>query len=210
MSDQQQDVEQNTYDLNTLMQDESFKKQMIDFLNKEKGDAGRQAIERFKEEQLPKILEETVSSRVEQEIEARNKKEPWQIELETERKARQKLESEIENERRQTMREKNKSVAASLLSDKGYPLDFAEPFVSDDPEKTKEQIERFVERLDNVVSKRIQDAVKGSTNGSAPPNTSESIGEVEKLKSMLTEAVKNGKTAEKLAIERKLSTLQAD
>ena len=195
---------ENTYDLNTLMENETFKKEFVDLLNKEKGEAGRQAIERFRESELPKILDQEVDKR----IEARSKKEPWQVKLEEmERQLAEEREIRKKTEL-QGIREKNTRLAMEVLSEKQLPSNLVEYFVTEDPETTKENINKFVEVMENHTSRVKQNLVKSETGGNMPPKSSDGIGQLEQLKQQLEQAIQKGDVKAKLALDRQITALQ--
>jgi len=136
--------------INEFLQSKDF----IDLLNAKQGEA----VNKFKKEKLPSILDEEVDNR----MKAREHKEPWQIKLEEmERKTNGLNEKLLEKERAE-LRAENKAFAVQTLSERKLPTDLVDYLISDEKEKTQANLDKFASSIENYTQKLKQQILKGN------------------------------------------------
>jgi hypothetical protein len=148
-----------TLDKNEVISDFLKSKDFIDMINAEKG----KAIESFQKDKLPTL--------VEKEIEARNHKEPWQIELEQMRNKVTAMEQEKAKEVEARIRGEHKAKALKVFSEKNLPTDLVDFLVSTDEEATNSNIEKAISVFEDFKATFKQDALK-SNNTKVPGEVS--------------------------------------
>jgi hypothetical protein len=134
-------------------------KDFIDIINGEKG----KAVDNFQKEKLPTILESEFEKRTRLE-EERNKKTPEQIALAEALKRIEKMELETAAEKREKLRLENKATAISRLSNKGLkiPENILDKFVSEEKDKTEEQLKSFEDFIDNYTAELKTEKIKSN------------------------------------------------
>lgn len=150
-------------------------KDFVDRLNAEKG----KAIENFQKEKLPTILETEFEKRMRLE-EEKKKKTPEQIALEDALKRIEHMEAASAAEKREKMRIENKLIAQSELSSRNLniPEPILDKFISEEKEKTTEQIKLFTDFMDDYTTKMKSEKVK-SNNTFVPGENKTSGGDVQ-------------------------------
>lgn len=136
-------------------------KDFIDLINAEKG----KAVENFKQEKLPEL--------VTKEIELRNHKEPWQIQMEEMQRKMAAIEKEKAAEVEARIRGENKAKALKVFSDKGLPSDFIDFVVDVDEEKMNKNVELAVGVFENYAKSLKQGMLKD--NNTHVPGKDETI-----------------------------------
>jgi hypothetical protein len=136
------------------MEDDSFQKNMKSYTDSQIS----KAVEAYKEKGFKSAVESEVMKR----LEAKEKKDPMQIKFEEmERKQNELLEKLAEKERAE-LRAQNKATALQALSERKLPTDVLDFFVTDEQEKTQENIEIFAGMMESYTQSLKQDSLKNN------------------------------------------------
>lgn len=124
-----------------LMKNEDFAKQLRSFADSESS----KAVDAFKEKGFKKAVEAGVAEA----LEAKEKKTPHQIEVEELNKRLNAVETENQEKELKRLRSDNKVKAINFLKDKSLPADLLDFLVSEESEKTDENINVFATMMEN-------------------------------------------------------------
>jgi hypothetical protein len=154
--EQEQDV---VLDRETIIKEFLESKDFIDKINAERG----KAVEAFQKEKLPNIIETEFEKRMRLE-EEKNKKTPEQIQLDEALKRIEKMEAETAAEKREKLRLENKAHAISELSNKNLrvPEAILDRFISEEPDKTKENIKQFEDFINDYTINLNKEKIKSN------------------------------------------------
>lgn len=127
---------------------------------------------RFKEEELPKIIEA--------ELKKRNPdKNPMQVELET-------MKAELAETKRQAALKEHKALAQKALADAGLPLEFADYAVRETEEETANELKKLMAPMKAFVDGAVKKAL-GDKLGNQRPPVAGGSGEADFSKMSVTE-----------------------
>lgn len=151
-------------DINALMEDEDFAKKLNSYLDSEKS----KAVASFEANTLPKKVQE----RVEKELENRNKKEPWQIELEKMQTQLEETNQKLAEKERAERREQMRNKALQIATEKKLPTKLVDFVVSDDEETTTKNLEMLESTLTEY-GKNIKQNIYQNNNPEVPAKETE-------------------------------------
>jgi len=149
-------VEQPTINYGDLLKSDEFRnsKEFIDFSNTFKG----QVIETYSKEKLPEL----VNQRAEDVLRERENKTPEQLQMIELQKQIELLRTEKESETKGKLIQTNKSSALKSLTDSGLPTDFVDFFVSDNEQKTNDNVKLFTDSMEKYLQGIKQDGLKNN------------------------------------------------
>lgn len=151
-------------DINALMEDESFAKKLNSYLDSEKS----KAVASYEAKTLPKKVQE----QVEKELENRNKKEPWQIELEKMQIQLEETNKKLAEKERAERREQLRNKALQLATEKKLPTKLVDFIVADDEETTNKNLEMLENTLTEY-GKTIKQNIYQNNNPEVPAREAE-------------------------------------
>lgn len=137
-----------------LMEDDSFKKTLESYADSRVS----KAVDTYKSKTLPLAVEEEVKKRVE----SMNTKTPEQIKLEEYDKKLAELTNKYQQKEREELIQKNKNYALKTLSEKKLPTDVLDILISDEEEKTNNNLEMFSNMMENYTTNIKQEFMSGN------------------------------------------------
>lgn len=137
-----------------LMKNEDFAKQIRSFADSESS----KAVDAFKEKGFKKAVETGVSEA----LEAKEKKTPHQIEVEELNKRLNAVETENQEKELKRLRSDNKVKAINFLKEKTLPSDMLDFLVSEESEKTDENVNIFATMMEDYGQAIKQGQLKGN------------------------------------------------
>lgn len=143
-----------TPSVDELLEKEDFQKVMKSFADKE----ARRQVEAYKSNTLPKTVEEEVAKR----LEASKHKSPEQIKFEEYEKKLADMQNQLQQKERAEMIQKNKNFAIKTLSEKKLPSDIIDFIVSDEEEKTVENINMFSSMMEKYTTSIKSEFMRGN------------------------------------------------
>ena len=143
-----------TPNFETALGNEDFSKAMKSYADKE----ARRQVDSYREKTLPGIVEDQVRLK----IEATQHKEPWEIKIAELEANQEKLTLQLKTEERSKLVQKNKTKAMSLLAEKKLPTDLVDFFISDEEEKTVNNIAAFSNVFENYEQELKQNFIKNN------------------------------------------------
>lgn len=148
-------------DINQLMEDEDFAKRLNSYLDSEKS----KAVASYEAKTLPKKVQE----QVERELENRNKKEPWQLELEKMQSQLEETNRKLAEKEQAERREQLRNKALQQATEKKLPTKLVDFVVADDEETTNQNLELLEKTLADY-GKSIKQNIYQSNNPEVPAN----------------------------------------
>lgn len=148
-------------------------KDFIDTINAEKG----KAVESFQKEKLPAMIEEKKKEWTSA-LEESKKLTPEQQQLQEAMKRIESLEQEKIKAEREKLKIDNKAFATSYLSEKKLPSDLVDLFISDDKDKTTQNLEAFATMMEKTLQGLKTESIKNN-NTYVPGHDSTSGGGIQ-------------------------------
>jgi hypothetical protein len=154
--------------LEELLQSDDYNKKFQSLLDSEKS----KAVEAYKEQTLPKRVEE----RVKEELEKQNKKDPWQLKLEEMEEQQNQLRKQLEEKEKAEKREKLRNMAFRTASEKNLPSDLVDYFLGEDEDTTQKNLETLEKTLKSYGDSVKQNVYK-NTNTTVPKEKDDEEGD---------------------------------
>lgn len=155
--------------LEDLLADEEYSKKFNSLLDSEKS----KAVESYKENTLPKRVEE----RVKEELQKKEKKDPWQLKLEEMEKKQQDLMNQLTEKEKAEQREKLRNKAFKVATEKNLPTDVIDYFIGEDEDSTFENLgvlestlSNYGENIKKDIYKNKNTGVQDKTDNKSDPN----------------------------------------
>lgn len=126
------------------------------FLKSHTDSTNTKAIETFKKNTMPSLIEEEI-------------KKKFPAETEEQKRLRQ-LEEDNKKFQKEVVRERLLNKATTYATSKGYPIEFIERFLDEDEEKTIANVEKFGSSYLSAVGKGVEEKFKTNGRETPPPN----------------------------------------
>jgi uncharacterized protein (DUF885 family) len=178
--DEAKSAESSTPDFDSLLQNPDVAKRIQSMI-----DAGvSKGVESYKEKGFTKAVEQEV----EQRLKARETKTPEQIKFEEYEAKLAAMQDQLAQKERLEMRTKNKEAARAKIKEVGVPDDLLDFVVSEDSEKTNNNLEKYIASLSNFKNQIKQEILKG--NNIKVPGANTETGAEPDLSKMTKDQVK--------------------
>lgn len=166
MSEEEKEKE-TKISFNDILNDEVLKKELQKYVDKNV----TKAIETFKNGSF----QEAVEKAAQEKIEKSKEKSPEQLQLEEMRKTMEAMQAELEKERIEKIRTKNKNLALKGLNEKGLPTGLSDYVIADTEEETLEKLNNIT-GIFSEYAQNIKSEVLSNNNTYVPEESTKTPG----------------------------------